>query len=78
MIHTMPVINIYLDEELFEFVKRDRSRIIQKALRQFKERTDQSLDDQQGYGGRSDPNSSANDGNSKNPSSKNKIVKSEA
>jgi hypothetical protein len=34
----MPVINIYLDEELFEFVKNDKSKIIQQALEEFKEK----------------------------------------
>ncbi len=31
----MPVINIYLDEELFEFVKNDKSKIIQQALKEY-------------------------------------------
>ncbi len=34
----MPVINIYLDEELFEFVRKDKSRIIQQALAELKEK----------------------------------------
>jgi hypothetical protein len=39
----MPVINIYLDEELFEFVKTDKSKIIQQALKEFKESHNRSL-----------------------------------
>jgi len=31
----MPSINIYLNEELFEFVKADKSKIIQKALEDY-------------------------------------------
>ena len=34
---TMPVINIYLDEELFELVKKDKSKIIQRALKEYKQ-----------------------------------------
>jgi len=34
----MPVINIYLDEELFEFVKKDKSRIVQQALEEFRDK----------------------------------------
>ena len=35
---TMPSIQIYLDEELFEFVKNDKSKIIQQALKEYKEK----------------------------------------
>ena len=34
----MPSIQIYLDEELFEFVKKDKSKIVQQALREYKEK----------------------------------------
>jgi hypothetical protein len=34
----MPVINIYLSKELFELVKLNKSKIIQEALRQYKEK----------------------------------------
>ena len=34
----MPVINIYLNEELFEFVKQDKSKIIQEALNAYIEK----------------------------------------
>lgn len=34
----MPVINIYLDEELFEFVKEDKSKIVQEALKAYIEK----------------------------------------
>jgi hypothetical protein len=37
----MPVINIYLDEELFELVKKDKSKIIQQALKEYKEKLQQ-------------------------------------
>ena len=37
----MPVINIYLDEELFEFVKKNKSKIIQDALQEHKEKLKQ-------------------------------------
>ena len=37
-IFTMPVINIYLDEELFEFVKKNKSKIIKQALKEYKEK----------------------------------------
>ena len=31
----MPAINIYLPEELFEYVKQDKSKIIQQALKEY-------------------------------------------
>jgi hypothetical protein len=34
----MPVINIYLDNELYELVKEDKSKIIKQALKEYKER----------------------------------------
>jgi len=34
----MPVVNIYLSEELFEYVKKHKSKIIQEALKQHKQR----------------------------------------
>ena len=34
----MPTINIYLSEELFEYVKNNKSKIIQEALKEFKEK----------------------------------------
>ena len=34
----MPVINIYLDKELYEFVKIDKSKIIKQALKEYKEK----------------------------------------
>lgn len=37
----MPSIQIYLDEELFEFVKKDKSKIIQQALKEYKEKQEQ-------------------------------------
>jgi len=37
----MPVINIYLDKELYEFVKKDKSRIIKQALKEYKEKLKQ-------------------------------------
>ncbi len=40
---SMPITNVYLDDELFEFVKENKSKIIQEALRQYKEKTDQAL-----------------------------------
>jgi hypothetical protein len=33
----MPVINIYLPQELFELVKKDKSKIIQLALKMYAE-----------------------------------------
>jgi len=33
----MPVVNIYLNEELFEYVKENKSRIIREALEEHKE-----------------------------------------
>jgi hypothetical protein len=38
----MPTITVYLDAELYDFVKASPSAIIQKALRQWKERQDAS------------------------------------
>jgi gas vesicle protein len=37
----MPVINIYLSKELFELVKNDKSKIIQEALREYREKRQQ-------------------------------------
>jgi len=37
----MPVINVYLSKELFELVKQNKSKIIQEALRQYKEKLEQ-------------------------------------
>ena len=34
----MPVINIYLDKELYEFVKIDKSKIIKQALQDYIEK----------------------------------------
>jgi len=34
----MPVVNIYLNEELFEYVKENKSRIIREALEEHKEK----------------------------------------
>ena len=34
----MPVINIYLDKELYEFVKKDKSKIIKQALQDYIEK----------------------------------------
>ena len=34
----MPTINIYLPEELFEYVKNHKSKIIQEALKEHKEK----------------------------------------
>ena len=34
----MPVINIYLDKELYEFVKIDKSKIIKQALKDYIEK----------------------------------------
>ena len=39
----MPITNVYLDDELFEFVKENKSKIIQEALRQYKEKVEQEL-----------------------------------
>lgn len=33
----MPVINIYLPQELFELVKKDKSKIVQQALKEYVE-----------------------------------------
>jgi hypothetical protein len=40
----MPVINIYLDNELYELVKEDKSKIIKQALKEYKERHDQDTE----------------------------------
>jgi len=37
----MPVVNVYLSEELFEYVKKSKSKIIQEALREHKEKHNQ-------------------------------------
>jgi hypothetical protein len=37
----MPVVNVYLSEELFEFVKKNKSKIIQQALKEYKEKLEQ-------------------------------------
>jgi len=37
----MPVVNVYLSEELFEFVKKSKSKIIQKALKEYIEKLQQ-------------------------------------
>jgi len=34
----MPVVNIYLNEELFEYVRKNKSKIIQEALKEHKEK----------------------------------------
>lgn len=34
----MPAIQIYLNQELFDFVKKDKSKIIQKALKEYKQK----------------------------------------
>jgi hypothetical protein len=34
----MPTIQIYLNQELFDFVRKDKSKIIQKALNELKEK----------------------------------------
>ena len=39
----MPVTTIYLDDELFEFIRKNKSKIIQEALRQYKEKIEQGL-----------------------------------
>jgi len=33
----MPAVNVYLNEELFEYVKKNKSKIVQEALREHKE-----------------------------------------
>lgn len=38
----MPVINIYLSKELFEFVKQNKSKIIKEALLEYKEKLEES------------------------------------
>ena len=42
----MPVINIYLDKELYEFVKIDKSKIIKQALKEYKEKLEHNLNRQ--------------------------------
>jgi len=37
----MPSVQIYLNEELFEFIKADKSRIVQQALKELKEKQQQ-------------------------------------
>jgi hypothetical protein len=37
----MPVVNVYLSEELFEFVKKNKSKIIQQALKEHKQKQQQ-------------------------------------
>ena len=34
----MPTLQIYLNQELFDFVKKDKSKIIQKALNELNEK----------------------------------------
>jgi len=34
----MPTIQIYLNQELFDFVKKDKSKIIQQALKEYKQK----------------------------------------
>jgi len=34
----MPTIQIYLNQELFDFVKKEKSKIIQQALKELKEK----------------------------------------
>ena len=34
----MPAIQIYLNQELFDYVKKDKSKIIQQALKEYKEK----------------------------------------
>jgi hypothetical protein len=31
----MPSVQIYLNQQLFDFIKKDKSRIVQKALKQY-------------------------------------------
>ena len=38
---TMPPIQVYLNEELFEFVKKNKSKIVQQALKEYKEKLKQ-------------------------------------
>ena len=33
----MPSVQIYLNEELFEFIKANKSKIVQQALKEFRE-----------------------------------------
>ena len=37
----MPVINIYLSQELLEFIKDDKSKIVQQALKEYIEKLKQ-------------------------------------
>jgi len=37
----MPVVNVYLSEELFEYVKKSKSKIVQQALKEHKEKLQQ-------------------------------------
>ena len=41
----MPVINIYVDEQLFEFVKKDKSKIVQQALKEYIEKQKREFND---------------------------------
>ena len=38
----MPVINIYLSQELFDFIKKNKSKIVQQALQEYKEKQEKS------------------------------------
>ncbi len=39
----MPVITIYLNQQLWEFVKNDKSRIIQQAIKEFMNKNTSTL-----------------------------------
>jgi hypothetical protein len=57
----MPTINIYLPEELFELVKPNKSKIIQQALKELRQRqlkadSSPSLDDGPAPKNNSSPN----------------------
>jgi hypothetical protein len=39
----MPTITVYLDAELYDYVKQSPSAIIQKALKEMKDREDASI-----------------------------------
>lgn len=41
----MPVITIYLNQQLWEFVKNDKSRIIQQAIKEFMNKNTSTLQD---------------------------------
>lgn len=41
----MPTITVYLNNELFDYVKEDTSKRIQKALREMKERENAEKED---------------------------------